>query len=68
MPLSEKAGAILGQMEMSGASETIGVHDILKTIAENGGDQEKDAFLVVCAIEIRNAAEYFIHQMMKGGE
>jgi hypothetical protein len=65
MAISEKLKEILDEMLKSGSSETTGVADILKTIAENGGDQDTDSHIVCCAKEIRNAADDLIKRMME---
>lgn len=56
---------VLGELESSHASEQMGVADILRTIASNGDGQEDPEFLLVCAGEIRAAAEYFIREVQK---
>jgi hypothetical protein len=63
MALSKKAETLLNEMIASGQSETMGVADILQTIASNGEEMEKDENLIGNAAEIRDAATYFIHQM-----
>ena len=55
MAISERAEKKLDEMMQSGSSETMGVADILKTISENGGMQETNAYLCVCAQEIIDA-------------
>lgn len=64
--VSEKAAEILDEFANSGSCETSGVASILGTIAENGGGQETDDFLLACAEEIRHAADSFITRL--GGE
>ncbi|MCL4296221.1 MAG: hypothetical protein KJ077_10855 [Anaerolineae bacterium] len=64
--VSSLVAAILNEMEDSGSSETMGVADILRTIASNGEGQEADDFLVGCAQEIIEAAQYFIDRVQAG--
>ena len=59
---------LLKEMEDSGQSETAGVADILRMIAENGGDMETAEHLFACAKEIAAAAGYFIQQLASGAE
>ena len=60
MAISKRAEKKLDEMMQSGSSETMGVADILQTISENGGMQETNAYLCVCAQEIIDAAQSFI--------
>lgn len=56
---------VLSELENSYASEQMGVADILRTIAGNGDGQEDPEFLLICAEEIRDAADYFIREVQK---
>lgn len=58
--MDDRVYLILRQMEDSGQSETAGVADILKTIAENGDGQAVTSYLIGCAEEIIAAAQAFI--------
>lgn len=58
--VSEDIRLVLQDMANSGSSETIGVADILATIASNGDGQEDKEFLITCAQEIKEAADNFI--------
>lgn len=60
--MDRKTKQVLREMLHSGQSETSGVADILRTIAENGGGMETTENLVGCAREIAAAAGYFIQQ------
>jgi len=54
--LSPNAKAILDQLFNAGDSQSLAVAECLNTIAENGADSASDAYLVVYAQEIRDAA------------
>jgi hypothetical protein len=54
--LSLNAKAILDQLFNADDSQSLAVAECLNTIAENGEDRASDAYLVVCAQEIRDAA------------
>jgi hypothetical protein len=55
--LSAQASEILTSLATSGQSESAAVADCLNTIAENGGIQATDAYLVCCAEMIIEAAQ-----------
>lgn len=55
---SERAERLITELEKSGDSQQLAVGDCLRTISDNGGDQETDKFLAVCANEIIDAARY----------
>lgn len=62
--MSERLDHILKAMRRSGQTEQIAVADCLLDIAENGdGDGDGDEFLLVCAEEIRDAAQAVIDRM-----
>lgn len=61
--MTKKLRAILEEMENSDSFETVVVGDCLKTIAGNGGAQNRDMFLVGCAETIRDAAQSIINRM-----
>lgn len=58
--LSPKAKTILDQLFNSGDSQSLAVAECLSSIADNGADSASDAWLVVCAQEIRDAASSVI--------
>ena len=60
--MSERLDHILKAMRRSGQTEQIAVADCLLDIAENG-DGDGDEFLLVCAEEIRDAAQAVIDRM-----
>ena len=60
--MSEKLADILERMARSGQTEQIAVAECLIDIAQNG---DGDDFLLVCAEEIRDAAQEIITQMTK---
>ena len=60
--MSEKLADILKRMARSGQTEQIAVAECLLDIAQNG---DGDDFLLVCAEEIRDAAQWIITQMTK---
>ncbi len=61
--LSDKTREALKIMAESGSSEAAGVADILNTIAENGGEQTSDEYLIACAEEVKDAVQAFINAM-----
>jgi hypothetical protein len=64
--LSEKAGAVLKEMESACSSEAASVVDALNTIAENGGENASDDFLLTCAEEIKGWTQHFIDRLRAG--
>lgn len=54
--LSPQAKAILEQLFNAGDSQSLAVAECLNNIAANDEESASDAFLVVCAQEIRDAA------------
>lgn len=58
--MSERLDHILKAMSRSGQTEQIAVADCLLDIAKNG---DGDEFLLVCAEEIRDAAQAVIDRM-----
>lgn len=61
--LSAKAAEELQELGDSGDSQAFAVADCLNTIAENGGDQSTDEYLIGCAQEIITAAQRFIDEV-----
>ena len=56
--LSDKAKAVFAELHSANSSEAASVLDCLNTIAENGGFQATDEFLLGCALEMK---EYCTH-------
>jgi len=63
--MTQKFKRLLEQMQESCDSQQLAVSDCLLTIAENGEGSEEDEFLIGCAEEIRDAAQYVIDTMTK---
>jgi hypothetical protein len=61
--MNAKLTKVLFMMTQSGQSEGAGVAEILRAIAENGGELEKPGHLVTCALEIIGWAQFFIDQV-----
>lgn len=63
--MTPKCERLLEEMMESGDSQALAVADCLQTIASNGDEQGEDAYLVGCAEQIKEWADYFILQMSK---
>lgn len=63
--MTKKFVRLLDEMQESGDSQQLAVSDCLLGIAENGEESEEDEFLIGCAEEIRDAAQYVIDTMSK---
>ena len=61
--LSAKAAAVIQELGDSGDSQAFAVADCLNSIAENGGSQSADEYLIGCAKEIIAAARRFIEEV-----
>lgn len=61
--LSPKTRVFLQKLAQCGQSEASSVADILNTIAQNDKESATDAFLVLCAEQIIEAAQAFIRQV-----
>jgi len=55
--ISPELRELFEEIQSSGQSESIGVVEILDTIASNGGDQATAEFIQACAQEVRDAAQ-----------
>ena len=64
--LSKKAAALIDELIESGDSQSLAVGECLDTIAGNDEESATDEFLLVCAEEIKTAAEYAISVLRKG--
>ncbi len=64
--MSPKLEAILASLDSACASEAAAVAECLRTIASNGGEQSEDAFLLVCAEEIKGWATEVINRYAYG--
>lgn len=61
--LSAKVAEVIQELGDSGDSQAFAVADCLNTIAENGGDQSTNEYLIGCAQEIITAAQRFISEV-----
>jgi hypothetical protein len=66
--MTKKFTELLEEMMESCDTQQLAVAECLQTVAENGDDQEEDDFLIGCAEEIRDAAQYVIDTMSKKGK
>jgi hypothetical protein len=61
--MTKKMETILTELENSGASEAMAVAEFLRDVASNGELQERNKFLVACAEEIRDWAQFVVIKM-----
>ena len=61
--LSAKVAEVIQELGDAGDSQALAVAECLNTIAENGGDQSTDEYLIGCAQEIIAAAQRFIDEV-----